>query len=895
MSQFSNLLESKLKIPHLPTQMVTRPRLFNALDNTLQPFQRMTLISAPTGYGKTSLVSAWIQARKLPAAWLTLEEQDNDPARFTSYLLAALEKANPEFKAPELLTGPYTGAELESSTLIPLLNLIAGAERTVLIVLDDYHCIKNQSVHHIVGYLLENMPFSAHLFLLTRADPPLPIARLRGRGQLNELRMEDLRFNPEETRSFLEGYKDLRLNGNEIKILNRRTEGWIAGLQMAAVSLQGHSNQQAVIEDFSGDHHYIMDFLLDEVLRQQPPEIQRFLLYTSILNRLNGSLCDALLAGLEPRLPASKDVLQGLEQANLFIIRLDEKREWFRYHRLFTDLLQGRLQSREADTIGMLHKRASSWFESQNLYDEAIQHAFMSEDTGLAADLVERVSQDLLMRSETATLLQWLQRLPREQITSRPRLAAYQAWALLFQGAPLSVVEAQLIQADQSQHQDPPGAAALLEAFVALSQGKVALGLDRSEYALEVLPPDEHYLRDFATFCVAGARIAAGELESGIQLLEDTTKLVERARNPSSAVIFLTELAEMRWKDMQLDEAIAFYQRALAAGTDESGKKLPIAGRALIGLGNLALERYDLEQAESLLQEGIQLTERWSLIGTLEAHVFMVMLHFARGAREKIEQEFRLLYDLARRFDASQIDDHVVEMVEADINVRQGDLEAAHAWVAKRGLDQAPSKLPQVYTEDYLTSRLYKYELPILIRLFIAEKRYEQADQAIEQLILQSKEANRPFLLLEAEILRASLLQARSNTDASLAALRRALEMARPSGSARLFLAEGDHLLKLLRKGRSAWDSPELLQFVDFLLRKFDPRSVIDPSKLDTLSQRELEVLQHLPSDKTLEAVAEELIISVNTVRSHVKSIYAKLEVHSRLQAVEKARHLNLL
>jgi LuxR family maltose regulon positive regulatory protein len=893
MSPTNPVLETKVQIPQLPPQLVPRARLFETLDTALQPFRRLTLLSAPTGYGKTSLVSAWVQDRRLPTAWLSLDEQDNDPTRFTNYLLAALEKADPRFNPPDLAAGPYAEGEFEASTLIPMLNQMGESERTTLVVLDDYHWIESSTVHLVVGYLLEHLPTQAHMVILTRADPPLPIARLRSRGQLLELRMEDLRFQTEEVQTFLGWFSDVRLTPDQTHILTQRTEGWIAGIQMAAASLRGHADQGGFIRSFSGDDHYIMDFLLDEVLRRQAPQLQVFLLNTSILPRLCGSLCDALLEGSNEESSPSKKILVDLEHANLFIIPLDEKREWYRYHRLFSDLLQARLQHEGPEHIRALHRRASQWFEGKNLLDEAVQHALLSEDSVLAADLLERASQELLMRSETATLLRWLQRLPREEIASRPRLGIYLAWALLFQAAPLSVVEAQLPKGGEDR--DPPGGAALLGAFVALAQGKIAEGLELAEHAYEVLPQEEIYLRHLAAFCVAGARISSGDEEGGQSLLETTTLAAQGSGNPSAAVLFLCELAEMRLKQMQLDESRDLYLRALNAATDPEGRRLPIAGRALIGLGDLALERYDLDEAERLLAEGVELTERWSLISTLEAHLFMATLHHARGQWKELKESFELLFDLARRFDASDVDDRVVELVEASLKARQGEFEAVRAWVSRRGLEEAPQRLSTAYAEDHLTSRIYKYELPVLVRLLIADKKYEDAHQAIETLIELAEKANRPFLVLEAEILRALLLHTRGEAQASYAALRRALALARPSQAMRLFLTEGDTLIDLLRTGRPTWDTPDLLEFTDRLLRRSDARRASSTDGPEALSPRELDVLQLLPSELTVDDMAKELVVTGNTVRSHLKSIYAKLGVHSRHQAVERARHLDLL
>jgi len=867
------------------------------LDDALQPFKRLTLISAPAGYGKTSLASAWILDRKLPTAWISLDEQDNDPIRFIGYLLAALEKANPHVESPDLPAGPHTEGELQESILVPLLNQIGQSSRSTLIVLDDYHWIQSPPVHQVVGYILENLPTLAHMIIISRADPALPITLLRGRGQLLELRMEDLRFQVEEAESFLEWFSEVELTPGEVQILTQRTEGWIAGLQMAAVSLRGQADQSEFIQSFSGSHRYIMDYLLDEVLRRQSPRLQAFLLNTSILTHLCGPLCDTVLEASDIEYTSSKDVLLELEHANLFIIPLDEEREWYRYHRLFADLLQVRLLREHPERIQALHHQASQWFEEQNLMEEAIRHALQSDDIKLAADLVERASQDLLMRSETTTFLRLIQRLPTEEIASRPRLGVYQAWALLFQGAPLRVVEAVL--PNGSEESDPPGGSNLLQAFIALSQGKLQEGLVLAEGALNVLDPEEIYLRDFAAFCIASAHIAAGDDEGGLRILEKISESSHNSQNPSASAIFLSELAEMRLKQMQLDEAQELYQRSLSAATGADGKRLPIAGRALIGLGNVALERYELDAAERLLSEGIELASRWSLISTLEGYLAMAMVHNARGESAKWKESIDTLYDLARRFDASDIDDLVVELMEAGFKAHQGDYQAVRDWASRRGLEVAPGQSRSSSSKGDLLFRLYKYEMAVFIRLLLAESRYEEAQDAIEQLISMAADASRPFLVLEAEILRARLLNSLSDKDACSAALRRALEMALPSQAMRLFLNEGETIIQLLRTGRSEWESPELLDFVDRLVHKASPvpskEAKLDHNGPEALSARELEVLQLLLTPLTAEELARQLVISVNTVRSHMKSIYAKLGVHSRHQAVERARSLNLL
>jgi LuxR family maltose regulon positive regulatory protein len=892
-----HLLTTKIQAPPLPPQTVQRTRLLDALDRGLQPHIRMSLLSAPAGYGKTTLMSAWVQDRGFPCAWFSLDESDNDPIHFFTYLLAALETGNPSLDVPSFGEMQVSEPTLHDRILIPLINLLGQSAQQTIIVLDDYHWIQSQAVHDRIAYLLENLPPQAHIMIATRADPPLPVARLRGRGQVNELRMKDLQFQVEEAKAFLETFAGLGLNLDDIHTLTHRTEGWISGLQMAAVSLQGHEDEAAFVQEFSGSHQYIMDYLVDEVLRRQTPEVQTFLLDTSILNRLSGPLCDAVTKDTSGVSQPSQRILKDLQRSNLFIVPLDQKGEWYRYHRLFSDLLQARLQRKGQAHISKLQRRASEWYETEGLIDEAIQHALRSQDHGFAADLIERNSQDALMRSETMTFLRWVQMLPEEEIQSRTKLGVYRAWTLLLHGAPLTAVELQLHRSRKES--DPPGSSLALEAFIALSQGRIDRGMELTEKALDVLPDEEVYLRDIATLCAAAARIWLGDIERGYSMLEQTSHASQRSGNIAGAVMVLCELAELHSKQLQLDKAQELYDRALALTTDQDGNRLPIAGEALCGLGYIALQRYDLDSAEQLLQNGLQLLERWSPISALNAHLSMAMLYEARQDTERILDSLEILHDLARRFDTSELDDLIVDLFEAGIKARQGDIEAVREWVVSRGMEQAPARKTSSNTQDPLLLRIYKYELPPLARFHLGEARYRAALDIIEELATLAVEPSRPNLQIEAEILRARTLLAMGDESSAQMALRRALEIAEPEDVRLPFLIEGEAITQLLEAIRSNLDSPQLTTFVERLLQQAKPIATESPQRShglhEPLSPREIEVLRLLPTGLTAEEIASRLIISVNTVRSHMKSIYAKLGVHSRHEAVIRASEDDLL
>ena len=451
-----SLLVTKLYIPSPIVNHIPRPRLFQLLDEGLRLGRRLTLISAPAGYGKTTLISEWIHSRKWPAAWISLDEGDNDPARFFSYLGAAIQTAKPEFG--DLSPFQISPGRPFESVMVSLVNLLANIPGPILIVLDDYHVIHNQSLHDSLAYLTENLPPDVHVYIATRADPPIPIARLRARGHLSELRMSDLRFTSEETAAFLNQVMDLSLSPEDIAGLECRTEGWAAGLQMAVLALHAQASAReretlpGFIHSFTGSNRYILDYFVEEVLQRQPKVILTFLQQTSILERLCGSLCNAITEigdwqiendDLYPDLqaPISGDhILEYLDRANLFIVPLDDRREWYRYHRLFADLLNQRLLLTQPESVPGLHQRASIWYEQHQLLDEAIRHAFVACDTQRAAALIEAAADATLMRNEIATFMGWIEQLPESEVLDRPNLIVYHTITLLWSGAPLKVI-----------------------------------------------------------------------------------------------------------------------------------------------------------------------------------------------------------------------------------------------------------------------------------------------------------------------------------------------------------------------------------------------------------------------------------------------------------------------
>lgn len=912
-----NLLVTKLYIPSPALKHAPRPRLFQLLDDGLRLGQRLTLLCAPAGYGKTTLVSEWIHARKLRAAWLSLDEGDNDPVRFLSYLVAAIQAARPE--VGEISTFQSSPGKPFEPALVSLVNELATLSDPLPIVLDDYHVIRSQPIHDSLSYLIENLPPRIHFFISTRADPPLSNARWRARGFLSELRMSELRFTPEETALFLTKSLGLSLEPVDISGLFNRTEGWAAGLQMAALALDAQASTRAekdpsaFIRSFTGSDRYILDYFVEEILQQQPEAILAFLEQTSILERLCGSLCQAVTGAESWRLEAderfsqfpapisSRHILEFLERANLFIVPLDNQREWYRYHRLFADLLHQRLLLAQPEIVPVLHQRASAWYEQCHYYDEAIRHAFVAGDAGRAARLIESTAESTLMRSEIATFMGWIEQLPETELHERPDLMVFHAMTMVWSGAPLEEIETTLAFLEQVKI--PSAKAAPLRAFIAINKGQISLAKQYCQGALESIPESNLLLRGLADLMNALCYILDGDLHTGVQSLEKAAIFNRKTGNLMVAVLVLYQLAELRQKEGQLRLAQALYQQVLELTGDSQGGYLPIAGRALVGLGEIAWAQNELETAKKYVLEGNRLAEQWSQVSAFDGYVALVTILQSQGDLQGAEQALVILHKLARQFDITNIDDLVVDLLEARLRLAQGDLAAVHRWAKQRGLEGAPGAKRDSLAEDIIIQRLHKYEALTLARLWLAEGCPDEALAVLEQQLTELADVNRPVLLIETELLCALALQEQGESQGALRALERALCLAEPEGFARIFIDGGDKVGALLKSARSTLQSSHLQAFMDQLLLALTSPVVEEratrlrqpDARFEPLSAREIEVLRLLSSGLSSREMADELYISVHTLRSHLKSIYGKLGVHSRYEANARARELDLL
>ena len=921
------LLQTKLYIPPVRPELVSRPRLIERLDDGIDLGRRLTLISAPAGFGKTTLLSEWLQGVEtrrtapLRVAWLSLDEGDNDPARFLAYTIAALQTVGERIgdQLPGMLQSPQS-TPLEAF-LADLINQVTAVADHFVLVLDDFHLITARSIHDAITFLLDHLPGNMHLVIATRADPPLPVARLRARGQLTELRLPDLRFTSEEAAEFPNRVTGLELAVSEVAALEARTEGWIAGLQMAAVALRATVSQEgdavSFVQDFTGGHRFVLDYLIEEVLQHQPEPIQAFLLQTSILDRLCGPLCDAVTVeirdeaseeGREARIPApdldSRTILEHLERANLFVVPLDDRREWYRYHRLFADLLRSRLQRVHPHLTPTLHRRASAWYEQSGFTTEAIDHGLAAQNLERVADLIDQSAEATLMRGEAATFLRWVDTLPDELVRARPSLCVLHAWMLLMYGRPLHVVESRLRDADRLDEL-VTGRVTALHGLMAAFRGQVSQAAELCRCALDQLPEEERFARTYATWILCTCQLVSSGGSIDSHSFDEVLRMSQRAGNLMLSVMVICNRAELLMRQGQLREAAATYQRALALATDARGRRLPIAGQALIGLGELSREWGDLDVAARYLTEGIELTVKWTEVGPFDAYIALTRVSRAQGDLDGAREAIQRAQELAVQFDLTELDDLTVAMFQAWLWVAEGELEAVERWAKGRELLQYLDSPLQEEAGDSYDTRLHKYELLVVARLLIAQDRSNAALVLLHSLVPIAEWRQRPGMLIEIYVLQALALHAQGSLDRAMAALEHAISVAEPEGYVRVFADEGAPMARLLREAAKRGISmeyvgrlqaalgaaaPVLTEEQDVASARAEGRALTEP-----LSARELEVLRLLDTYLSSTEIAEALYVSVNTVRFHIKNMYGKLGVHRRSDGVEQARELRLL
>jgi LuxR family maltose regulon positive regulatory protein len=898
------LLATKLYIPPARSNRVARPRLIRQLSST----RPLTLLVAPAGFGKTTLLSDWISQSECRVTWLSLDEGDNDSVRFWVYIIAALQRLQADLceSALALLQSPQPPPI--TSILSTFINEISSFPENFSIVLDDYHLIKTQTIHEALTFLLDHLPPQMHLILTTRADPPLPIARLRARNQLTELRADDLRFTSDEAVVFLNEVMGLRLSVDDIAVLESRTEGWIAGLQLAALSMQGRDDLTSFIQAFSGSHRHVLTYLAEEVLEQRPKGTLNFLLETSVLDRLCGPLCDAVTGQLD-----GDGTLKKLDQANLFIIPLDNEGKWYRYHHLFAEVLHARLQQTHAHLIAELQRRASAWYEQNGLIVEAINYALAAKDHDRVAMLVERVAPAMLQRSELARLLTWLDTLPDDEVQTRPQLAVYYCWGLLLSGKMkeaaerLEAIEA-MLATDEAKHTlEVQGHIAAMRARLLRESGDLASTIALSQQGLAQLPKQNTLLRARITLDLTIAHYLLGEFEPASQLLTEAITASQTAQQLLSKLSAIYLRVQILRAQGALEQALQLCQEELELLTQRGWHKFPAVGFLYVALGDLLRERNELITAAEYLEKGINLgQEGGNPYVSIAGHTWLAWLRQAQGDMTASRQAIRTALELVEQRQVSRFWPlPPAACYQARIWIAQGNLAAANRWAEASGLNSADGLISFLYEVEYLT----------LARLLIAQGELEAAGSLLLRLYREAASAGRGGSQIEILILQAITFAGQKRSKEALSALVRALGLAEPEDYMRIFLDEGEPMrevignwrLEAARHKNVSEIQTRLLTYANKLLEAFADNAsqlavtnppvnspVLHSSPVDPLSARELEVLRLIAEGLSNDAIAQKLFLSTGTVKVHLKHIYGKLAVNSRTQAIARLRELNL-
>jgi LuxR family transcriptional regulator, maltose regulon positive regulatory protein len=918
------LLATKLYLPRPRPRSILRPRLIARLNEGLH--RKLTLISAPAGFGKSSLVGEWLADCGRPVAWLSLDAGDSDSARFLTYLVAALRTIAPgvgESVLGMLRSSPPPPPE---AILTELLNELATLPDQVFLVLDDYHAIDAGAVDDALAFLVEHLPPQLHLVIATREDPPLPLARLRVRGQLTELRAADLRFTTAEAAAFLTDVMSLNLSGEDVAALEDRTEGWIAGLQLAALSIQGRADIPAFIRAFAGDHRYIVDYLVEEVLQHQSEAVRSFLLQTALLDRLHGSLCDAVTGQV-----GGGARLEALHRGNFFVVSLDDQRQWYRYHHLFTEVLRAQLQLEQPELVATLHRRAGAWYEQHGFVDDAIRHALAAGDYARAADLVEMAWTGVRRSRQDATLLGWLKTLPEGVLHVRPVLGVVYAHVLLSSGvfegveqrlhaaeqwldttahmsAGRATSTAQKVVVDVETFGHLPEMIAIARAGMALARGDVPATITYAKQALERASEDDHHTRGGAAGFLGLAFWTSGDLVAAHQTYANAVASLQQAGNIADAVNGAITLAGLRLAQGRLREAARTYQWGVQLAM-EQGTPLPRGTADMyVGLSEIAREQNDLEAASQHLLHSQNIGEHAGFPqNRYRRRIATARLRQIQG---DLDGALELL-DEAERLYMSDFSPNVRPIAALKVRVwlDQGRLNDALKWVRARG----------VSAQDEL-SYLREFEHITLARVLLARAQHDRADRSLHealdllQRLLDAAEAGeRMGSVLEILVVQALAHQTQGDVPAALVALERALTLAEPEGYVRLFADEGPSMAALLAHiaKRHARNDP-IRVYAEQLLSaclsepERQPRSSVEGTAVlraahahahalaEPLSEREREVLRLLKTDLSGPDIARELMMSLNTLRTHTKNIYDKLGVNSRRAAVHRAAELNL-
>jgi LuxR family transcriptional regulator, maltose regulon positive regulatory protein len=901
----NTLLETKLFIPKIHTDLVPRTHLIEQLNEGLS--RKLTLVSGPAGFGKTSLVLDWISSLDRPAAWLSLDEGDNNLITFFAYLVAALQQVDRSI-GQSLQPILSSSQPVHFPTLVTeLINDIHAYVEPLVLVLDDYHAIQDISIHEAMRTFLERQPAQLHLVITTRADPALPLARLRAQRQMTEIRANKLRFNQEESAHFLNDLMQLQLKPDEVVLLAARTEGWIAGLQLAALSLRDHVDPAEFMREFSGSDRYVMDYLLDEVLSSQSTEIQNFLLQSSLLERMNGPLCDALL-GVEEGY--SQDILEYLEQANLFLIPLDNRRGWYRYHHLFAELLRARLRKSPTTRVDELHRHAAAWFEKEGLIPEAIQHALAASENEWVAGLIEQHTPALLESGRLNTLLGWMKSLPESTIHHRPWLAVSQVWAELMAGRPERADA--LLEEIQSRLEGQPsltegedkrllrGNLAALQATSAAMQARAVQAKEDAQQALSLLPENAGWTRIMSLMALGYGSRLCGDLEGARLAFEQVVELGRRMDSLLAMATGQFDLGGVYRLQGRLRKAKEVFEDLLNL-SEQRKVSGGFSGRAISGLASIFYEQNQLQEALRYLDRSLKLSESWPNPNhDVYSLILLSRVYSAQGEWQKAAEAFKKIESIHQKTPVTPVLTGLRDHNQVRFWLAKGDTAAAVSWAANRN---SPADLRSGSMDEFRA-----LEILTTARVWVAGyranpacdlKRLDQAVNGLDWVIEEGRKAGYGSYLLEAAIMRAIGARIQGKLNQSLELIKEALERAEAEGFLRIFIDYGQPAAELLYEAAAKGISPD---YCGRLLASFSGAEVeaarppaLEEEMIEPLSEREVEVLHLIADGFSNSEIAQRLYLSMNTVKGHTRNIYAKLNVNSRTQAVARARALGIL
>lgn len=872
----SDLLQTKLFVPQLRPSLVPRPQIIEKLNQGLSG--KLTLISAPAGFGKTTVVNEWAMAVDMPTVWLSLDEEDSDPIRFWRYFIAGLQTIHAGFDEQVLHLFEHAPPPPLKTAVTTLINEISQFPDHIIFVLDDYHLIRSETVHDALAYLLERQPLQLHLVITTREDPPIPLPRWRARGELTEIRERDLKFTPTETTALLNDTLGLNLTTEQIAKLGRKTEGWVSGLQMAALALRERPDIDQFVDDFTGSNRFILDYLIEEVFRQQPADVRTFLLQTAVLEQLTAPLCDAIM----DQEGHSQAMLERLEQANLFLISLDQSRQWFRYHHLFADLLRQRLRLEQGD-MAVLHQRAATWHEQNGFYRRAVNHYLEAAAWEQATALIQSYNDELQKRGENRTFLRWMKRVPDAVIQANPALCLDYSWALALNGQP-DEADSFLKFAEEAFRDKPQQYGAVLSAQIHLARTRHDLPqtISLSEHALSLIPDAAHDSRSALLLNLGIAYWQQGQIadaEKGLTAAQEAAKL---AQNHHVRLLAIGFLAMTQAAQGLLPKAEAQLQSALEWGAD-----LPASALPHLVLGALLYEWNRLEEANLHLQKAIDLAQRsGNRELTSSAYRQWALLKLAEG--DSIAAQIALVK--ARTAAGNQAPPRTQACNNA---------VAVIVALAQHDMEKAQRQIEDMQTA--VSASLF------YVPLFLAPARLSlaQGDKAVAAAHLNAEFEKADKVGWRYGQIEIRLLQALAATNANegLVFLTDALTMAHSAKFIRIFLDKGSGLIPLLHMAISKQVFPEYARSLLALFEGTMPppmqTSVVseqdDSHLVEAISEREIEVLQLLADGRTNKEMAQAMFVSVNTIKSHLKSIYGKLNVNNRREAVSRARLLHLI